>query len=250
MLKPQIKKQITKLHQKKYRYEFNEFLVEGVKGVEEALKDATVLVVVIEGNRRDEKDIQHIIKLAEKKRVPIEFCGRKDIGSIKATETFSGVMAIVEMPEYTEEDIINNSPIVYLDNIKDPGNLGTIIRTADWFGVENILLSEDSVDPYNEKCVRSTMGSISRVKIIRSSDAIKSLNKLRDEEYNMSVLAMEGENISKMNNSNKTVYMFGSESHGLRKEIEKIGEKYTIPGKGGAESLNLAVSVGIVLANI
>lgn len=248
MLKPALKTHIIKLQQKKFRKEFLEFLVEGVKGVEEALTHATVLAVVIEGNRRDEPEFVRIIELAAKHDVGVEFCGHKDVGAIKTTETFSGVLAIVELPEVDMEDIENEMTVIALDGVKDPGNLGTIIRTADWFGVNAILLSDDSVDPYNEKCVRSTMGSIFRVHIYKTHDLKGTLQELKDGKWQLNTFTMTGKPLTTLSKKNKAIYIFGSESHGVSEEIMALSdEQYTIPGNTQAESLNLSIASGIVL---
>ena len=244
---------LNKLQEKKYRNEFQEFIVEGIKGVGEALKEnAEVMLIIIEGKRRDENEIATLIKTAEHKNVPVEFCARGDIGDIKTTDTFPGVLAVIAQPEVALENITNNQPIICLDGIKDPGNLGTIIRTADWFGIPNILLSEDSVDPYNPKLVRSTMGSLFRVKLCESQHLPTTLAALTEKHgYEIIALDMHSENIEKMRPSKKAIYLFGSESHGIRPSLESlISKRYTIQGTGRAESLNVGVSVGILLSKL
>ena len=143
-------------------------------------------------------------------------------------------------------------PIVCLAGVKDPGNLGTIIRTADWFGIKNILLSEQCVDVYNPKVVRSTMGSIFHTAVFRSNNIEKDLQVLKkNSEYKIYSLDLAGENINKMKASNNIIYLFGSESHGVMTGLEKlIDKRYTIPKKGEAESLNLGVAVGVLLSKI
>ncbi len=246
-------KHIRQLKQKKFRKEFGEFLVEGIKGVDEALEsDQEVVLVIVEGNRRDEKDFQKIIKKSESREVSVEFCGRKDVGDIKSTDTFPGVMAVVSQKEIAPEDITDSKYIICLDGIKDPGNLGTIIRTADWFGISDIILSEDCVDPYNEKVVRSTMGSIFHVNIFQSAGLDHTLKIFKEKyEYKICSLVMGGKSLEKMKKEDKTIFVLGSESHGVRGEIEKMSDnRYTIPGKGGAESLNVAVAGGILMSKI
>lgn len=249
MFPQSLTKHINKLHQKKYRKEYGEFLLEGVKGVKEAIKNkAEVGIVVIDGKRRDEEDIKEVVELAEKRGVGVEYCGRKDIGEIKTTETFSGVIAVVATPDYELDEVVGEENILVLDEVKDPGNLGTIIRSADWFGVKSIIISENSVDPYNEKVVRSTMGSIFRVKIIESTNIVQDLKTLQEENYKVVSMAMDGVDISKLENKGKTVYVLGSESHGIREEILDMSDtKCTIPGNGEAESLNVAVASSILL---
>ena len=147
--------------------------------------------------------------------------------------------------------MLDGSPIIFLDNVKDPGNLGTIIRTADWFGLKHIILSEDTVDPYNEKVVRSTMGSFFHVNILESTNSVRLLNSLRQKSYMLVSLDIKGELFDTLQPIAKTVYLFGSESHGIRSELAALIEKrYTIPGKGKAESLNVAVAAGIVMSKL
>lgn len=247
-------KHINELQQKKHREAAQEFIVEGIKGVEEALENSEVVLIVIDGALRDDADLQNIIATAEKDEVPVEFCGRKDIGEIKTTDTFPGILAVVSTNDIGLTEI-SSGPIIALDGVKDPGNLGTIIRTADWFGIQNILLAEDSVDPYNPKVVRSTMGSIFRTQIFESQHLATSLQMLKDKfGYKVVSLEMDGDVLPQKllkQGAENTVFLFGSESHGVRPELEKfIDLKYTIPGKGQAESLNVAVAAAIVMSRI
>lgn len=252
MLSQKIKKHLIQLQQKKYRKEFQEFVIEGVKGVEEALKsDIEVILIVIEGSLRDEKEFVELIALAEDHDVPVEFCGRSDVTSIKSTDTFPGVLAIVAQGEVVLEDM-TDGPIIVLDKINDPGNLGTIIRTADWFGLKQIILSEDCVDVYNPKVVRSTMGSLFHVNIFKTKHIDTTLATLKNNHgYIINALDMKGETISKLKSSQKNIYVFGSESHGVRAELDElIDNRYTIPGAGNTESLNVAVAAGILMSQL
>lgn len=246
MLSNKTKTLLTKLSQKKYRKEMLAFLVEGVKGVEEALSHAEVLMLIIDGAKREETALASLIKKAERNNVLVEYAGHKDIVAMKHTETFPGVMAVVAMPE--EVDEVTDGVVIVLDRINDPGNLGTIIRTADWFGIKTILLSEGSVDPYNEKVVRSTMGSIFRTQIIQSHNIVSDVEHLREIGYSIASLEMKGRDIKKASSQSKQVLIFGSESHGLSDELRQLVDMtYTISGAEQAESLNLAISVGITL---
>jgi len=247
-------KHLKKLDQKKYRNQFGEFMVEGIKGVTEALEsEAEVVLIIIEGSKRDETEFAEIIKKTEGADVQIEFAGRNEVDKIKTTEKFPGVMAVIEVEDFELEDLINDSTIICLDRINDPGNLGTIIRTADWFGIKNILLSEGSADVYNSKTVRATMGSIFHVNIFASKDLEKSLKNLKKEEgYKAYAMVMDGSDLNKAKLSQKkTIYILGSESHGVDPKLEKLAEKsYTIPGSGQAESLNVAMAAGILMSKL
>ncbi|MFH0857262.1 MAG: RNA methyltransferase [Candidatus Magasanikbacteria bacterium] len=252
MLETSVLKHIAKLQQKKYRKEYGEFFVEGVKGVEEALgSEFEVIAVIVDSNVREEDKIQKIIRLAEEIEVDVLFASGKDIDAIKSTETFPGIMAIVEIPETSLNDLDMENHIIALDEITDPGNLGTIIRTADWFGITNILLGPGCVELYNEKVVRSTMGSVFHEIVVFTHDLQKSLEELREEEYTIASLELQGESLEKMDKKKKYVFVFGSESHGVSEGIqEQVDVRYTIPGKGQAESLNVAIAAGIVMKEI
>ncbi|MFA7244796.1 MAG: RNA methyltransferase [Candidatus Magasanikbacteria bacterium] len=252
MLEKSVIKHLNKLQQKKFRKEEKEFVVEGIKGVSEALNSQMeVILIVIDGKLREEKEFAEIISKAESEDVPVTFCGRQDIEDIKDTETFPGVLAIIEQRESTMDNF-EDGPIICLENIKDPGNLGTIIRTADWFGFKNILLSEETVDIYNPKTVRSTMGSIFHLNFFRATSVLKTLEKIKEEyEYKLYSLDLEGNDYKTMKPENKAVYIFGSESHGISPDLEKIIDKsYTIAGSGEAESLNVAVSAAIIMSQL
>lgn len=244
------RKHIIKLHQKKYRERYEEFLVEGKKGVEEAItSNREVIMLVLEKNR--EEKFNNLLKLAKNSGIRVEKCSEDQVSKIKTTKTFPGVLAVVKAEKRSVADFGFSKPIICLDHISDPGNLGTIIRTADWFGVENILISEGSVEARNEKVVRSSMGSIFHTKIVESNDIISDLKGLKNSEYKLIGLDTNGENIKRQSLSRQAVYIFGSESHGLSPEVEKILDtSYTIEGTGQAESLNIGVSAGIVLFQI
>ena len=232
-------KRIKKLHQKKYRYEFGQFIVEGKKSIQEAIDSGAHIVSIFATQAvRSELNTSGDIN--------IETISDDEGNKMAATETFSGSLAVISIPEKIK---FLDGPIVCLDKVSDPGNMGTIIRTADWFGIENILLSEDCADPYNPKVVRSTMGSLFHTNIMQSGNILKSLSQL-EKKYQIVTLTMDGKDISNLKHNKHTVYVFGSESHGVRDEILKMGESYSISGKGKAESLNVSVSAGIVLNDI
>lgn len=248
MLTENIRKHLKKLTQKKYRREFGEFIIEGIKGVEEALSSGLkIKMVILEEDKRSEI----IMPLFVDAGPEVLYANKNDIKEIKTTETFPGILAVVSMPQTKLTDFDFTQPILCLDGVKDPGNLGTIIRTADWFGIKNILLSEDCVDPYNEKVVRSTMGSIFRANILESDNILKDVIELKKENYEVVGLQMEGENALETKFSAKSIFVFGSESHGISQTLQKFLDKScTIPKIGEAESLNVGIAVGIVLSQL
>jgi RNA methyltransferase, TrmH family len=135
-----------------------------------------------------------------------------------------------------------------LDTIQDPGNLGTIVRTADWFGVEQIICSNDCADIYNPKVVQATMGSIARVKVFYT-DLTVWLQK--QEGLRIYATVLDGKDVTKMNPLHEGLIIIGNESKGIADEVLRFAnERITIPKKGRAESLNAAVAVGIVLERL
>ena len=250
MLSSNIKNHTIKLHQKKYRADFNEFLVEGFKGVEEALNSGyPINYLIIDSRFRESK--QDLIKKAEGKGAEIFFCNKPEADKIKTTDTFPGILAVVKILPLSIGKIAENGPIIILDRINDPGNLGTIIRTADWFGIQNILLSEDSVDLYSPKAVRSTMGSIFHIKAIESTNIVQSIEQLKKKGYNIIALDIKGDSLENLESFPKSAYIFGSESHGIRNTLLDLADKkITIQGKGKSQSLNVAVSAGILMSQL
>ncbi|GGI50328.1 hypothetical protein GCM10011425_15400 [Mucilaginibacter galii] len=159
------------------------------------------------------------------------------------------VLAVIHMPEWpplTQSNLINRFTLV-LDGVQDPGNLGTIIRTADWFGIQHIICSEDTVDAYNPKVVQATMGSLSRVKLHYTNLATLL------PQFNLPVLGamLNGDNIYTANLGTQGLIIMGNEGNGLRPEIEKlITQSITIPRIGEAESLNVAIATALFCSEV
>jgi TrmH family RNA methyltransferase len=251
MLPNSVKQHISKLKEKKYRNEFGEFLIEGLKGVEEAFRtNADVLMLIVEGTKRDEPEFAALIELATRRDIEVAYSGRNDIDAIRTTETYPGITAIISQPVVDADDLMDGTPVLCLDGISDPGNLGTIIRTADWFGIKHIILGPGSVDPYNDKVVRSTMGSIFRTNVVRLDTLEESLEIFKQNGYHLASFDMEGTDYRDLPQTPKVVFIFGSESHGIRPEIASLCTPYTIPQVGHAESLNVAMAAGIVMSFI
>jgi TrmH family RNA methyltransferase len=229
-----------KLHQKKYREEFGAFLVEGEHLVLElinalpsqpCLADA-VLFVTDEYATFQSPFRTHLISA-------------KHMSQLSDTKTPQGIIAAVPtlslQGSHTERAI-------YLHEVQDPGNLGTIIRTLGWFGGFRLLLSEQSVDPFNPKVVRSSMGAIFHVPIERDVD----LSSLPSRFSQIAALDMNGQSISSPSFIDSTCLIFGNEARGLPQEaIDTLKPtRYTIKGSGMIESLNLATAVNLCVYEI
>lgn len=232
-------KYIQSLGQKKSRDEEGLFIAEGPKIVKELLET-------------DNADVSEVFALKEWIDENEKFLSKTEVIEITEAElerisqlaTPNKVLAIVKKFNVDEIKTIGKITIV-LDTIQDPGNLGSIIRTADWFGVEQMVCSNDCADMYNPKVVQSTMGSIARVKVLYA-DLEKWLAAQKDIPIYATVL--DGQDITTMKKLYEGIIIIGNESKGISDELLKLANiKITIPKKGKAESLNAAVAAGVVL---
>jgi len=229
-------KLITSLQQKKYRKQEQLFFVEGVKGVQELL-DSNFELVNLYTTKLDFTDVDkskvHTITEAELKK-------------ISALASPNTCLAVFKIPKPFNNEL--NGLIVALDDVRDPGNLGTIIRLCDWFGVKTLFCSEESVDVYNPKVVQATMGSISRVNVIYGN-----LEQfILKSKLPIFGTFMDGSTIYKEKLPREGIIVMGNEANGISKNIENlIAKRLSIPKFGdvqATESLNVATATAIVLS--
>ncbi len=230
-------KYIQSLYHKKTRDEENVFVVEGPKLVDELLKSNFSI-----------KKIYAIASdwLESTNHAAVQQITEIELARISRLETPNQVITIAEKKILKDIDCKDQITLM-LDGIQDPGNLGTIIRIADWFGIKQIIASEDSVDCYNPKSVQSTMGSIFRVDV-----HYKNLEDfLSDNKMKVYGALLNGENIQNHASISEGILVIGNESNGIRKNIlTYLEERLTIPSFGKAESLNAAVATGIILSHL
>jgi TrmH family RNA methyltransferase len=233
-------KQVRFLQQKKYRQKYNQFIVEGLKSVDEFLKSSLPCVGVF-GN---EEVLQGFASEVEREKC--FYVNNKQLEQLTGFKSAQQVIAIFEKPHLGAVDVEANV-ILALDEIRDPGNLGTIIRTADWFGYKEIVCSNSSVDCYNGKVIQASMGSLSRMKV-HYLDLPKFIKE--QNTHTLLVADMSGENYKEFK-WGKNILLIGNEGRGASDEIRDLmSAKITIPRKGEAESLNAAISAAILLAQI
>ena len=233
-------KQTRLLHLKKYRQKYNQFIVEGIKSVDEFVKSG-LKSVAFYGN---ESYLQEQSNLFGQEKCFIT--NTKQLSQITCLKSAQEVLAVFEIPTHKEVDR-DKKFILALDDIRDPGNLGTIIRTADWFGLKEIVCSSSSADCYNPKVVQASMGSMSRIKV-----HYKDLDAFMDEmtAFDIVIADMNGTDY-RTYEYGKSIIVIGNEGKGVSSYIqEKKNQKITIPRIGGAESLNAAISTAIILSNI
>lgn len=234
---------IKSLHQKKYRKEKGYFIIEGIKSISELLNSDYQLHSIY----YTPKISATLPKISA--NINLFEVTETELAKISTLQTPQGILALVHLPAIRELDVktLRNQFSLVLDDVQDPGNLGTIIRTADWFGIKNIICSENTVEAYNPKTVQSTMGSLCRVNIVYTSLS-SFLNRVEIPIYGA---LLNGESIYKTQWGNEGLILLGNEGHGISKElIEKIDVPITIPRFGKAESLNVAVSAAIFCSEL
>lgn len=232
-------KLIRALGQKKQRKAQGLFLVEGEKNVLE-LVDSSLSVKHIFATSEFLAEHSHALNRYETIEASLD-----ELTKASSLVSNNAAVAIVEIPKV--ETPKAEGLMIALDGVSDPGNLGTIIRIADWYGIKHIVASTDCADPYNPKTIRATMGSFGRVQV----SLLDLPSYLENAEIPVYGAFLEGESVHKTEFAPQGILLMGSESHGVRPEAEKfVTDKITIPAFGGAESLNVAMATGIILDNL
>ncbi len=241
-------KHIKKLKDKKYRDESNEYIIEGVKLIEEAVKENAKIkkIIICEDTTRTyEIPTDIMLEIAKYECV---YVTDKIFASITQVTNPQGIMAIIEKSLNGESIDFNQDIIVVLDDVQDPGNLGTILRTVDSIGLNQIIVSKGTVDVFNAKVVRSTMGAIFRINIIEVDDLVRCIKEMRKHHFKLMVTSLQTDNSIYDIDFNKKIIVIGNESNGVSAEIQDIAdEKAKIPMFGKTESLNASVAAGIVM---
>ncbi len=240
MISKQQQKYIQSLQIKKYRFENQSFLVEGAKSVLELLNSD----FEIEKCYFSDKFINNYsIKFTN-----YELATQDELEKCGSLQSNDSAIAIVKMKANLVLNCNENEHILVLDDIRDPGNLGTIIRLADWYNIRKILLSASCVDVYNPKVISATMGSFTRV-TWWCGDLVKYFKSTDNEQITGTFL--DGVNIHQFDFPKSGFIVIGNESNGISKELENlISKKITIPRFGNAESLNAGIATAIVLDNL
>lgn len=248
MLSKNKAKLITSLHQKKYRDKNNCFIAEGPKVVSDLISGGLKPLILAGTTHWKIPELKfedtEIIEITE-----------QELKKISTLVNPLDVIAVFEKPNnsFTEEEI-GSSVSILLDNVRDPGNLGTIIRTADWFGVKHIFCSTESVDTFNPKTVQSTMGALASVTVHYTNLSLL-IAQYSKPDFPVYGTFLYGESVYKVPKTPHGFIVLGSESHGISQVVaNSINKKITIPqvkpNSCGSESLNLAVATGIVCSEL
>lgn len=245
----EIIKHIKKLKEKKYREEFSEFIVEGIKMIDEAIKEnAKIKSIIICDDCKNQGAIPSDL-MYEIAKLDCIYVSEKVFNTITDVINPQGIMAILEKPQNSENIIdYTASSYLILDNIQDPGNMGTILRTADSLGFKQIIISKGSADVYNLKVVRSTMGAIFRVKVIESENLVKTVKAMKKHKINIYATDLKTDKSIYDVDYSKSAIVIGNEANGVSNEVlNEATERIKIPMIGKTESLNAAVATSVIL---
>jgi TrmH family RNA methyltransferase len=227
---------ITGLQQKKYRREHGLFIAEGIKVVQELLNSNFELQHLYTTEPLNiDVERQYLTEITE-----------SELKKISALTTPNTCLALFKIP--IQKEIVNEGLIMALDDVRDPGNLGTIIRLCDWFGIKQLVCSQQCADLYNTKVVQATMGSLARVNLVYTD--LK--NYLQQTELPVYGTFMDGENVYRSELPEKGVVIMGNEANGISSDVEnEVKHRIAIPRFGDiqkTESLNVATAAAIILS--
>ncbi len=245
MLSKAIVKYIQSLRHKKFREQHRAFIAEGPKVVTDLLVSGEFLckmICAVDDWFDENEELFSAVKQENKIKIT-EF----ELQKISLLHTPNKVLAVFDKRN-TQELILKNSISLMLDDIQDPGNMGTIIRIADWFGIKNIICSINCADSYNPKVVQASMGSLGRVNIIHTN-LIDFINNNKD--IRVFAATLSGKSFAFFNKINEGFILIGNESKGVDEDLLQLASgQITISKFGKAESLNAAVATGIILSHI
>ena len=244
----EIVKHIKKLADKKYRDQENCYIIEGIKLLEEAIQEKAKIkkIVICEELAKISEISKNLMK--EITNYDCICVTEKIFKTLTQVMNPQGVLAVINKNNETNEIKYDEDIIVALDDIQDPGNLGTILRTVDSVGLTQLIVSKGTADAYNPKVVRSTMGAIFRVNIIEVENLKESIEIIRKNNYNLLVTSLQTNDSVYDIDYNKKVIVIGNEANGVSEEIQEIADnKVKIPMLGKTESLNASVATGVIL---
>lgn len=244
-------KHIRKLKEKKYRDEFGEFVVEGAKMIEEAIhENAQIKQILVCDDCKTESSMTQE-QLYDIAKFECIYVSEKIFSLVTDVVAPQGILAVIEKPIKSENKIdYKANHFLLLDNIQDPGNMGTILRTADSLNMKQIIVSPGTADCYNSKVVRSTMGAIFRVNVIER-DLEKVIKEMQKREIKVFATDLQTDKTIYDVGYEKTAVVIGNEANGVSQAVLKLAnERIKIPMTGKTESLNAAVATGVILYEI
>lgn len=236
-------KDIKKLKEKKHRVKNNKYIIEGLRFVDEALKSGVSIDSIIFTQNFKEKNDEFFSKISA--NVKLIQMNESLLKQLCSTENPQGVLAVVNMQN---KELKDGELVILVDKVQDPGNMGTIIRTAHAAGASGIVVIKGTVDIYNDKTLRSTMGSIFYIPVVED-DSLEYIKSLKEDGYRLVVSSLQGKNnFFEEDLQGKVIIAVGNEGNGISDEVYEISDvKVKIPMPGNAESLNVAVATSVMI---
>jgi TrmH family RNA methyltransferase len=247
-------KYLRSLAEPKYRKKERAFLIEGIRMVEEALRDNLGATMVVAAPSLVQRHGKGLLKLAENRHIPVLWISGRLMDALSESKTPQPVMAVVTMREHAEEELLTHSSklIVIAYQLQDPGNLGTIIRTAEAVGASGLALTQNTVDPFNAKAVRASMGSVLRLPVVTIPDHASFIRKCKEAGFQTAAAVLTGgKSHFETDFTGPTALVFGQEGAGLPQElVGDIDLPVRIPMAAPLDSLNVATAAAVILYEI
>ena len=250
-------KELKELTHKKYRDEQRKFIVEGMRFLHEAAgSDFQILEVFYTDAVEKDSTGKSTLQALKKKTSELYKVTTRELEAISDTVTAQGIVAIARQKEFSAEKMLKcpdgQCTLVAFDGVSDPGNVGTMVRTCDWFGVNGILVGRDSVELYNPKVLRSTMGGVFHLPIADGVDLPSAISKAKELGFKIYVTDTEGEtHFDHVTYDSKSLIVIGNEACGDSEQVKQLADvRLGIRRYGAGESLNVSVACGVVLSTL
>lgn len=243
------RKEIASLAHRKYREQLGQVVIEGVRSVEAAVSAGAPLIdLVVSESRMGDERVQALMQQAS---VPVFALPADEFGRFSEVQTSQGVLAVARTDLAQEERLFACRSILVLDAVQDPGNVGALMRTAAWFGVDAVVAAPGTADFFNPKAVRAAMGGLWDVALLQTEDLSSLIDRLRSTGFACYGADLSGESAVSWSPSLPSILVLGSEAHGLSKPVQgQLDGRVAIAGsprRAGVESLNVAVAAGILI---
>jgi TrmH family RNA methyltransferase len=247
-------KYLASLSQKKVRSKEQKFLLEGWRSLKEVLNSPhKIELVAVVSRYLEDPDYETILSQLKQRRTPLKEISPTDLRKAADTVHSQGVLALVHQRRFSLDDeaVRKARLVVAADAVNDPGNVGSILRSADWFGVDAVLLGNGCVELHNEKVVRSTVGSMFHLPVVEDLDLPQTLVRMKQDGFVIVALSADGDKIyTELETKGKQIFVVGNEAHGVSADVRRAADVVVkIPRAGKAESLNVGVACGIMLAH-
>jgi len=243
------KKEIASLNRRKNRDERGEFLVEGVRSVRAAIDGGATVTELLSTSNAGEENLAGLV---DKRGGKYYVISPREMNKFSAVRESQGILAVCSIPRLNPEDILVSSTVLLLDGVQDPGNVGTLVRTAGWFGIEAVLSGPGTADFFNPKTVRSSMGGIWDLKLAETDNPVEWITQFRSEGGLVYAADMSGSDVNSFEFRRPSALVIGSEARGISDVVRKVVDHLVhIPGparRGATESLNAGVAGGLIMA--